>query len=84
MFARFRNFVTASAVAVVASLPVLAFAQGENTLPTPTVTPMVDTAGIQSTLISALSEWILIGLGVGITLVGVFMGWRWLRRFMGR
>lgn len=79
----FRNFVTGAAVAV-ASLPSLVLADDTTTPGAPTVSNIVDTSGIQATLVSALSEWIIIGLGVGITLVAVFMGWKWLRRFMGR
>ena len=84
MLKKFRNIVYGASVALACGLPAVCFAEGEVTGGTPTTTPIVDTSTIQSTIISALGAWILIGLGVGISVLAVFLGWKWLRKFMGR
>lgn len=67
-----------------AALPVLAQEGSTITPQAPTVTPIVDTAGLQTTLVTNLQSWVIIGLSVGIILLVVFLGWKWIRRFMGR
>ena len=84
MLSKFRNKLFGWSVALACAVPAVCFAEGEVTGGTPTTTPIVDTSTIQSTIITALGAWILIGLGVGISVLAVFLGWKWLRKFMGR
>lgn len=84
MLTKFRNFVYGASVALACGLPALAFAQESNNGGTPTTTPIVDTSTVQQTIISALGSWILIGIGIGISCLAVFLGWKWLKRFIGR
>ena len=83
MLKKFRNFVYGASVALACGLPALAFGQ-ENNGGTVTTTPIVDTSTIQQTIITALGTWILIGIGIGISCLAVFLGWKWLKRFIGR
>lgn len=81
------SYIMAAAAALfcgTAALPSFAQEQSAITPQAPTVTPIVDTTGLQTTLVSNLQTWVIIGLSVGIILLVVFMGWRWIRRFMGR
>lgn len=64
----------------ISALPALAQESG----PTLTIPELVPTTNLQQTLVTELQKWILIGLGIGIGVVLVYMGWRWIRRFMGR
>lgn len=65
----------------VSALPALAEDPPANA---PTVDTLVDTSTLQSTLITSLQSWVLIGIGIGISVLVVFLGWKWIRRFMGR
>lgn len=87
MINKIKNFVFSSAVAlfcVASALPVLAQDPPAVTPQAPTVPEIVSTSGLQVSLVNSLQGWILIGLGVGIACVVVLLGWKWIRRFMGR
>lgn len=60
--------------------PSLALAQ-ETTGGTVTVTPIVDPTTVQSSLITSLTPWLTVGLGIGISVFIVYLGWRLLKRF---
>lgn len=59
--------------------PAAAFAQESS--PTVTVTPIVDPTTVQSSLITSLTPWVTVGLGIGISVFIVYLGWRLLKRF---
>lgn len=61
--------------------PAAAFAQEGNTGGTVTVTPIVDPTTVQSSLITSLTPWLTVGLGIGISVFIVYLGWRLLKRF---
>lgn len=46
-----------------------------------TVTPIVDPTTVQSSLITSLTPWVTVGLGIGISVFIVYLGWRLLKRF---
>lgn len=48
---------------------------------TVTVTPIVDPTTVQSSLITSLTPWLTVGLGIGISVFIVYLGWRLLKRF---
>lgn len=70
------------AIALASLSPALAFAQetGGNG-GTVTVTPIVDPTTVQSTLITSVTPWVTVGLGIGISVFVVYLGWRLLKRF---
>ncbi len=82
-------FSVAAATVAVTYCPLL-FAQdstGGSTTVTPaepTITSLVDTTGLQTSILSEVVSWIGIGLAVGISVYLVFVGWRLMRRFLGR
>ena len=43
---------------------------------------LVDTYGLQMSLLIGLSKWLGIGMTIGISVYVVFAGWRFLRRFV--
>lgn len=60
--------------------PVLAFA--EDAVPqAPTVTTLVDPNQVQAQLTANLSKWVVVGIGIGISVFIVYLGWRLLKRF---
>lgn len=86
MISKIKNYIFSACCALfcaVAALPVLA-QEATVTPGTPTVPTIVSTEGLQVSLVNSLQGWVLIGLGVGIALVVVLLGWRWIRKFMGR
>lgn len=61
--------------------PVAALAQEGGNGGTVTVTPIVDPTTVQSSLITSLTPWLTVGLGIGISVFIVYLGWRLLKRF---
>lgn len=47
----------------------------------PTVTEIVDPDDIQLSLTTALGQWVTVGIGIGISVFVVYLGWRLLKRF---
>ena len=43
---------------------------------------LVDTYGLQMSLLIGLSKWLGIGMTIGVSVYVVFAGWRFLRRFV--
>lgn len=81
------NLIKKLAFAASTSLPLLlagvSFGEDATITPAaPTVTTLVDTAGLGNSLLSGMQSWLMIGLGVGISLFIIMVGWRWLRRFV--
>lgn len=70
------------AALAVSLFPISVFAQESGSVSAPTTTPIVDTAGIQSTIINAVAPWLILGLGVGISVVVVWIGWTWIKKFI--
>lgn len=66
------------------ALPVFAQESSAITPGTPTVDNLVSPSSIQTTLLTSLQSWILVGVGIGISVLVAFLGWKWIRRFMGR
>ena len=85
---RFSNWFFGACVALfcVASsvVPALAEEPAAITPGTPTVDDLVSPASIQNTLLTSLQSWILVGVGIGISVLVAFLGWKWIRRFIGR
>jgi hypothetical protein len=84
---KFKNWFTGACVAlfcVASSLPLLAEDPAAITPGTPTVDNLVSPTSIQTTLLTSLQSWILVGVGIGISVLVAFLGWKWIRRFMGR
>lgn len=42
---------------------------------------LVDPSDVQSALTAELGDWILVGIGIGISVFIVYLGWRLLKRF---
>lgn len=61
--------------------PAAALAQEASNGGTVTVTPIVDPTTVQSSLITSLTPWLTVGLGIGISVFIVYLGWRLLKRF---
>lgn len=82
------NLIKKLSLALASSLPLLlagvSFAEDGTTITpaSPTVTTLVDTTGLGNSLLSGMQSWLMIGLGVGISLFIIMVGWRWLRRFV--
>lgn len=77
----FKKFLFPVVLAASALLPLSSFGQ-ESGGSGPTTSTIVDTSTIQSTIISAVGPWLLIGLGVGISVVVVWVGWSWIKKFI--
>ncbi len=60
--------------------PALSWAQ-EQQNPAVTVTELVDPDQVQAQLTANLSKWIVVGIGIGISVFIVYLGWRLLKRF---
>lgn len=82
MFKKFCSF-GAAAVASLGSA-VVALAQeggaggGAGVVNPPTI---VTTNDIQGTIVTAIQPWITAGLGIGIAVFCIYLGWRLIRRF---
>ena len=78
MFKKLCSF-GAAAVASLGSA-VVAFAQEGNAgvVNPPTI---VTTNDIQGTIVTAIQPWITAGLGIGIAVFCIYLGWRLIRRF---
>ena len=70
-----------SAAAIAASSPALLFAEGENTGATVTPPSIVQVSDIQGTIVTAIQPWVAAGLGIGIAVFCIYLGWRLIRRF---
>lgn len=57
-----------------------ALAQEGSTGATPTVSTMIDPSTLQSTIVSTLGGWVVIALGIALTVFVVFLGWKALRK----
>lgn len=60
--------------------PLSLFAQ-ESEVPTVTVPEVVQVSNIQAELVDAIRPWVAAGLGVGIAVFCLYLGWRLIRRF---
>ena len=67
------------ALAVLAS-PVAVFAE-DPAAPAVTVPDLVTVTDIQSDLVTAIQPWISAGLGVGIAVFCLYLGWRLIKKF---
>ena len=76
-----KKYLYGAAALVSSFVPALAFAEGEQTGATITVTPMVDPTSVQSSLTTMAGQWLVVGLSVGIAIFAVYLGWRILKRF---
>ena len=47
----------------------------------PTLVSLVNAANVQQSILTQLVPWLEIGLGVGLSLLVVYIGWRLFRRF---
>lgn len=61
---------------------VLAETGDDTTTPTITVSTLVQPEGIESGLVSNLADWAVIGLAIGVAVVVLSVGWKFLKRFM--
>lgn len=43
---------------------------------------LIKTTDLQQTIANSLTSWLGIGLSVGVSLLAVYAGWKWLRRFI--
>lgn len=55
---------------------------GELTPQTITPTELVNASGFQTSLLTTLQPWIVAGLGIGVTVFALWMGWKYIKRFM--
>lgn len=83
MFGKIKNLLALAALAV-CSFPALALAQDTSAGETITFTPLVDASNMQSSITGALGPWVIAGIGVALAVVVVFLGWKWIRKFIGR
>lgn len=67
-----------SALAIAA--PVSAIAQ-DNTGTAVTPPNIVNVSDIQGTIVTAIQPWVAAGLGIGIAVFCIYLGWRLIRRF---
>ena len=83
MLNKVKNLLMVAALAVF-SFPALALAEDSAAGEQITFTPLVDASNMQSSITGALGPWVLAGIGVALAVVVVFLGWKWIRRFIGR
>ena len=69
---------------VAGALPVLAssvVALAEDAVGAVTTPSIVTVNDIQSTIVDAIRPWIAAGLGIGIAVFCIYLGWRLIKRF---
>ncbi len=78
---KIKNFAFALAAISAGVAPSLVLGQ-ENEGATITIPTLVNTAGLQASMVDTFKNWIVIGLAIGLGVFAVYFGWRLIRRFV--
>lgn len=80
------SFFQKVACAVPALLPsAVCFAQeasGSVEAKSVTINDVISTNDLQTTILNYVQGWIVVGVGVGLSVLVVYLGWRLIKRFM--
>lgn len=76
------NYALMSAAAIASGVSPSVFAQESDTGATVTIPTLVNTSGLQTSLVDSLKSWLVIGLAIGLAVFAVYFGWRLIRRFV--
>lgn len=78
---RIKSFLFGASCAV-ASLPALVFGQEQQAITLGnSVQQLVNPQDVQTQLTANLGNWLIVGIGIGISVFIVYLGWRLLKRF---
>lgn len=84
MLSKIKNKLIAGAAMVPAILTSAALYAQESSSVTPatvTVDNLVSTDSLRTTILNSVVNWLGIGLGIGLSILVVYIGWRLFRRF---
>lgn len=79
---KIKNFAFAVGALSAGVAPSLLLAQEVDNGATITIPTLVNTTGLQASMVETFKNWIVIGLAIGLGVFAVYFGWKLIRRFV--